>query len=127
MYKRYKHAGSKEKVISLLGKKNTGKKTPKEDSELGYSDFTLTLTIHLPHPQQKGMQLSPMHKNLNTRVVSEANLWRKARRSARWWVRFPGTHILCNLDTLSGVLSNNRTINIASCYLHSAGARRPSR
>ena len=78
MYKRYKHAGSTEKVISLLGEKNTGKKTPKEDSELGYSDFTLTLTIHLPHPQQKGMQLSPMHKNLNTRVVGEENLWRKA-------------------------------------------------
>ena len=34
MYKRYRHAGSIEKVISLLGKKNTGKKTPKEDSEL---------------------------------------------------------------------------------------------
>ena len=64
MYKRYKHAGSTEKVISLLGKKNTGKKTPKEDSELGYSDFTLALTFHLPHPQQKDMQLSPMHKKL---------------------------------------------------------------
>ena len=74
MYRRYKHAGSTEKVISLLGKKNTGKKTPKEDSEFVYSDFTLTLTIHLPHPQQKGMQLSSMHKNLNTRVVGEANL-----------------------------------------------------
>ena len=46
MYKIYRHAGSKEKVISLLGKKNTGKKTPKEDSELGYSDFTLTLNVH---------------------------------------------------------------------------------
>ena len=67
-----------KKVISLLGKKNTGKKTPKEDSKLGYSDFSLTLTIHLPHPQQKGMQLSPMHKNLNIRVVGEANLCRKA-------------------------------------------------
>ena len=78
MYKRYRHAGSTEKVISLLGKKNTGRKTPKEDSELGYSDFTLTLTFHLPHRQQKNMQLSPMHKNLNTRVVGEANLWRKA-------------------------------------------------
>ena len=78
MYKRYRHAVSTEKVISLLGKKNTGKKTPKEDSELGYSDFTLKLTIHLPHPQQKSMQLFPMHKNLNTRVVGEANMWRKA-------------------------------------------------
>ena len=79
MYKRYKHAGSTEKVISLLGKKNIGKKTPKEDSELGYSDFTLTLTFHLPHPQQKSMQLSPMHnKNLDIRVVGEANLWCKA-------------------------------------------------
>ena len=78
MYKRYKLAGSREKVISLLGKKNTGKKTPKDDSELGYSDFTLTVTIHLPQPQQKSMQLSPMHKNLNTRVVGEENLWRKA-------------------------------------------------
>ena len=78
MYKRYKYASSTEKVISLLGKKNTRKKTPKEDSELGYSDFILTLTIHLPHPQQKDMQLFRMHKNLNTRVVGEANLWRKA-------------------------------------------------
>ena len=63
MYKRDKHSGSTEKVISLLGKKNTDKKAPKEDSELGYSDFTLELTFHLPHPQQKNMQLSPMHKN----------------------------------------------------------------
>ena len=55
-------ADSTEKVISLLGKKNKGKKTPKEDSELGYSDFTLTLPFNLPHPQQKNMQLSPMHK-----------------------------------------------------------------
>ena len=53
MYKRYKHAGSTEKVISLLGKKYTGKKTPKEDSELGYSDFTLALTFHLLHPNKK--------------------------------------------------------------------------
>ena len=64
MYKRYKHAGSIEKVISLLRKKNTGKKTPKDDSELGYSDFTLELTFHLPHHQQKDMQLSPMHKKI---------------------------------------------------------------
>ena len=67
MYTRYRHAGSIEKVISLLGKKSTGKKTPKEDSELGYSDFTLTLTIHLPHPQQKDMQLFPMHKKTEIR------------------------------------------------------------
>ena len=33
MYKRYRHAGSTQKVISLFGKKNTGKKTPKEDSK----------------------------------------------------------------------------------------------
>ena len=78
MYKRYKHAGSTAKVNSLLEKKNTGKKTPKEDSELGYSDFTLTLTINLPHPPKKSMQLSPIHKNVNTRVVGEANMWRKA-------------------------------------------------
>ena len=77
MYKRYKHAGSTEKVISLLGKKNIGKKTPKEDSELGYSDFTLKLTFHLPHPQQNIMQVYLMHNNLNTRVEGEANLWRK--------------------------------------------------
>ena len=67
-----------KKLISLLRKKNIGKKTPKEDSELGNSDFTLTFTFHLPHPQQKNMKLSPMHKNLNTRVVGEENLWRKA-------------------------------------------------
>ena len=45
-----------------MGKKNTGKKTPKEDHEFGYSDFTLALTFHLPHPQQKDMQFSLMHK-----------------------------------------------------------------
>ena len=56
MYTRYRDAGSTEKVISLLGKKNTGKKTPKEDRELGYSDFTLALTFCLPHTQQKDMQ-----------------------------------------------------------------------
>ena len=59
MYKRYKHAGSTEKVISLLGKNNTGKKTPKEDSESGYSDFTLTLNVDLPHPQQKKHAIVP--------------------------------------------------------------------
>ena len=64
MYTRYRHDGSIEKIISLLGKKNTGKKTPKEDLELGYSDFTLALTFHLPHHQQKDMQLSPMHKKI---------------------------------------------------------------
>ena len=32
MYKRYTYAGSTEKVISLLGEKNIGKKNPKEDS-----------------------------------------------------------------------------------------------
>ena len=53
------HAGLTEKVISLLEKKNTGKKTPKEDSELGYSDFTLTLTFHLPHLQQKKHAIVP--------------------------------------------------------------------
>ena len=79
MHTRYRHTSSTKKIISLLGKKNTGKKTPKEDSELGYSDFTLALTFHLPNPQQKDIQLSPMHKkNLNTRVVGEANLGRKA-------------------------------------------------
>ena len=64
MYTRYRHVGSIENVISLLEEKNTGKKTPKEDSALGYSDFTLALTFHLPHPQQKDMQLSPMHKKI---------------------------------------------------------------
>ena len=64
MYTKYRQASSIEKIISLLGKKNTGKKTPKEDSELGYSDFTLALTFHLPYSPQKDMQLSPMHKIL---------------------------------------------------------------
>ena len=62
MYTRYRHAGTTIKIINLLGKKNTGKKTPKEDCELGYSDFTLSLTFHLTHPQQKDIQFSPMHK-----------------------------------------------------------------
>ena len=64
MYTSYRHSSSTEKVIRLLGKKNTGKKTPKEDSELDYLDFTLALTFHLLHPQQKDMQLSPMHKKI---------------------------------------------------------------
>ena len=48
MYTRYRHAGSTIKIISLIGKKNTGKKTPKDDHELGYSDITLALTLNLP-------------------------------------------------------------------------------
>ena len=51
-----------EKVINLSGKKNTGKKIPKEDSELGYLDFTLALTLHLTQLLKIDMQLSPMHK-----------------------------------------------------------------
>ena len=73
MYTRYRHASSTKKIINLLGKKNTRKKTSKENSELGYSDFTLALTFHLPHPQQKDMHLSPMHK----KIQIEANLGRK--------------------------------------------------
>ena len=64
MYTRYRHAGKTIKIINLLAKKNTGKKTPKENHELGYSDFTLALTFHLPHSQQKNMELSPMHTKL---------------------------------------------------------------
>ena len=64
MYTRYINAGSTIKIISLLGEKKTGKKNPKEDSELGYSHFTLALTFRLPHPQQKDMQLSPIHKKM---------------------------------------------------------------
>ena len=64
MYTRYRHDGSTVKIIFLLGKKRTGKKTPKEDTELGYSDFTLALTFNLPYPLQKDMQLSPMHKKI---------------------------------------------------------------
>ena len=65
MYERYRHVGSTEKVIILLGEKNTGKKTPKEDRELGYSELTIALAFHIPHPQQKNMQLSPMHKKIS--------------------------------------------------------------
>ena len=53
MYTRDRHACSTIKIISLLEKKNTGKKTPQEDSKLGYSDFILTLTFYLPHPNKK--------------------------------------------------------------------------
>ena len=62
MYTRYIHAGSTIKIISLLGKKNTGNKTPKEHRELGYSDCTLELISIYPAPQQKDIQFSPMHK-----------------------------------------------------------------
>ena len=62
IYTRYRHASSIIKIISLLGKKNKGKKTPKEDRELGYSELTIALAFHIPHPQQKNMQLSPIHK-----------------------------------------------------------------
>ena len=64
MHTRYIHVGSIVKIISRLGKKNTGKKTPKEYNELGYSYFTLALTFHVLHPQQKVLVLSPMHKKL---------------------------------------------------------------
>ena len=79
MYTKYRHAGSTIKIISLLGKKNTGKKTPKEDRELGYLDFTLALTLHLPQPQKKDMQLYLMHNRIqNNKVVGAANLRRKS-------------------------------------------------
>ena len=63
LYKLWHHRFNR-KLISLLRKKNTGKKTPREDCELGYLDFNLTVTFHLLHPKQKNMSLSPMHKKL---------------------------------------------------------------
>ena len=84
MYIRYRNVGSTITIISILGKKNTGKKTLKEDHGLGYSELRLALTLHpnthfkLSPPPQKELQLSPMHyKNLNMRVVGKANLRRK--------------------------------------------------
>ena len=53
MYIRYRHGGSTINIISLLEEKDTGEKTPNKDTELGYSDFTLALTFHLPHPQKR--------------------------------------------------------------------------
>ena len=46
-------AGSTEKVISLLGEKNTGKKTPKEDTELGYRLQPNTHFPFTPPPTKK--------------------------------------------------------------------------
>ena len=60
------------------------------------------------------MKLSPMHKNLNTRVVGEANLGRKAPMISKLVGPVPGTHYLCNLDTLSSVLNINNTISSSS-------------
>ena len=49
-----------QKLTSLLGGKSTqARKPPREDSELGYSDFTLTLTFHLLHPQQNEHVIVP--------------------------------------------------------------------
>ena len=59
------------------------------------------------------------------RVVGEANLGRKAPTISKL-VRFPKSHYLCSLDTLSSVLINNITISSASCYLHISGSRCPS-
>ena len=59
MYTRYRHDDSTIKIFNLLGKKNTGKKNPKEDRELGYSDFTLALTLHLPHTSKKRYVVVP--------------------------------------------------------------------
>ena len=59
MYKRYQHAGSTIKITCILGGKNKGKKTPREDRELGYSDFNLALTLNLPHLQQKKHAIVP--------------------------------------------------------------------
>ena len=61
------HVGSTKKKQSLR-KKNTRKKTPKEDCELSYSDFTLSLTFLLPYPKKN-------------RMVGEANLWRIAPKT----------------------------------------------
>lgn len=56
------------KVKYSLGGKEHRQENAKEDYELGYSDFTLSFKIHLPHSQQKKVQLPLMHKNEKLRL-----------------------------------------------------------
>ena len=69
MYTKYIHAGSTENKnnLSLGEKEHKQENTSKEDSEFGYSEFTVALTFHLPHPQKKDMQFSQMHKKIEIR------------------------------------------------------------
>ena len=56
-----------------------------------------------------------VNPNMDTMEISVKQTWgTKRQRSANWWVRFPETHYLCNLDTLSGVLRINNNISSAS-------------
>ena len=120
MYTRYKYTSSTIKIICLLGKSSIGKKTPKEDRELGYSDFTLSLTFNLLHPQQKDIQMSQKHKRIKyNRVVIEANLRCKAPSINKLVVWCPETHSLYSLNTLISVLSINNTLSSASLNNHS--------
>ena len=67
---------------NLLGKTNTGKKTPRADRKLGYLDFTLSLTICLPTRNKRECncsQCSTTHKKSSG--FGEANLWRKMSKT----------------------------------------------
>lgn len=58
-------------------KKNTRKKTPREDYELGYSNFTQPLTLLLPYPQGFNFFAIVPNEIRDKRhnVVGKANLW----------------------------------------------------
>lgn len=55
------YAGSTEIKVPW-GKKTRCKKTLGDDYDLGYLDFTLSVTIHSPPPQKNMVQLCQMHK-----------------------------------------------------------------
>ena len=53
------YVGSIEKYSVCLGKRTHVRKPQREDCELGYLKFTLALTFHLTHPQQKKHAVVP--------------------------------------------------------------------
>ena len=103
------------KVKQSLGGNNACKKIVREGYELGYLDFTLSLTTHLPHPNKKNGQFPSMHNRNKNNTQGEANLWcirtNDPSRSRRWHSfakYFTHHHILhlihkCRIEVSLGV------------------------
>ena len=97
-------------LSSLIGKKITCKKTPREDCELGNSDLTEALTFHLTPHQQKIRYCTLTHYKSNAQVSSWSKhvAYSTKDLSTCGWVRFHGTRRI----------SNEATISSAHIYVH---------
>lgn len=119
------------RLNSLLQQKNTGKKPPTEDYELSYSKFTLSLTIHLPHPQQK---IGPVHTKIILKYVlgwSKPAAHSALESSICGLVRLLGLRYNSGATITSDHISSRNTLNSeiqrSQCTLGGAHILRNSR